>query len=262
MRSVTSRDNPAFRQALLVATSSRERKRTGSSFIEGIHLCRAYRERFGVPQCIVLTAQALAHPEVAALLEPNAGILQVSDALFRELSQVENGIGIAYVIATPAPPLPQRIGDDCVYLDRLQDPGNVGTVLRTCAGAGVGRVLTAPHTVFCWSPKVIRAGMGAHFMLDIHEGVPWQQACRRFRLPVMATSAGAAATIYETDLRGPRVWLFGNEGAGLPADFEEPALQWVSIPQNPAVESLNVATAAAICLFEQLRQRRAGARGC
>jgi RNA methyltransferase, TrmH family len=261
MPSVSSRDNPAFRQVLDLVTSSRERRRRRSSLIEGIHLCRAYRTRYGEPQVIVVTGEARSHPEVPPLLSATSStVLELTESLFRELSQVENGIGIAYVISTPVAELPEQILDDCVYLHRLQDPGNVGALLRTCAAVGVRRVLTAPRTVFCWSPKVIRAGMGAHFALEIHEGVDWADVLPRLRLPVMATSTTAAQTIYDVDLRAPRLWLFGNEGAGLPADFESPPVAWLSIPQSPSVESLNVSVAGAVCLFEQLRQRRAKAR--
>jgi len=161
-------------------------------------------------------------------------------------------------VDTPRPTLPDRLVDDAVYLDRVQDPGNVGTVLRTCAAVGVRRVITSPGTAFCWSPKVLRAAMGAHFHLDIHEGVPPSELLARLAVEAVATTADAPAGLWQADLRGPRVWLLGNEGQGLEAALlAAPGVRRVSIPQSEAVESLNVGVAAAVCLYEQLRQRAA-----
>ncbi len=268
-RKIRSRDNPAFKQLLRITASARERRQLGVSFIEGIHLCESYLGRFGAPRQVVHTEAALADPQVRALVDAALGDLnsrtdllggrcvELGDGLFGELSQVEHGIGIAYVIDTPADHLPQVLDSDALYLDALQDPGNVGTILRTCAAVGVHRVITAPGTAWCWSPKVLRAGMGAHFALEIHESIPWEKVLARLRVPVMATAAQARQTIWQADLRGPRLWLFGSEGSGLDPERQAPGLAWVSIPQRPAVESLNVAVAAAVCLFEQLRQREA-----
>ncbi|MBK8768528.1 MAG: RNA methyltransferase [Burkholderiaceae bacterium] len=268
-RKIRSRDNPAFKQLLRITASARERRQLGVSFIEGIHLCESYLGRFGAPRQVVHTEAALADPQVRALVDAALGdpnsrtdllggrCVELGDGLFGELSQVEHGIGIAYVIDTPADHLPQVLDSDALYLDALQDPGNVGTILRTCAAVGVHRVITAPGTAWCWSPKVLRAGMGAHFALEIHESIPWEKVLARLRVPVMATAAQARQTIWQADLRGPRLWLFGSEGSGLDPERQAPGLAWVSIPQRPAVESLNVAVAAAVCLFEQLRQREA-----
>ena len=268
-RKIRSRDNPAFKQLLRITASARERRQLGVSFIEGIHLCESYLGRFGAPRQVVHTEAALADPQVRALVDAALGdpnsrtdllggrCVELGDGLFGELSQVEHGIGIAYVIDTPADHLPQVLDSDALYLDALQDPGNVGTILRTCAAVGVHRVITAPGTAWCWSPKVLRAGMGAHFALEIHESIPWEKVLARLRVPVMATAAQARQTIWQADLRGPRLWLFGSEGSGLDPERQAPGLAWVSIPQRPAVESLNVAVAAAVCLFEQMRQREA-----
>src|SRR5690606_51072 len=121
--------------------------------------------------------------------------------LFAQVSQVENGPGPLAVVVTPRPPLPQRIAADAIYLDRVQDPGNVGSILRSCAAVGVPRVIASPGTAFCWSPKVLRAAMGAHFHLDIHEGVPPAELLARLDVGAIATAAGAEHTLYEVDLR-------------------------------------------------------------
>jgi len=121
----------------------------------------------------------------------------------------------------------------------------------------VQRVIASPGTAFCWSPKVLRAGMGAHFHLDIHEGVEPATLCERAALAVRAAEAGASTSLYQADLRAPALWLFGNEGQGLDAELRAwPQVTRLAVPQQPAVESLNVGVAAAVCLYEQWRQRR------
>ena len=256
VRKICSRDNPLLRQAAHLADSARERRRRGESFIEGAHLCAAYLARFGQPRVALVAESAWrGSAEVAAIAARCGELAVVDDALYRGLSQLADGAGgIAFVIATPRTGLPAHIDQDCVYLDRLQDPGNVGSILRSCAAAGIRLVITAPHTAFVWSPKVLRAGMGAHFALDVCEGVGWDELAPRLRGRLWGTRARDADALHDCDLRAPGCWLLGNEGAGL--GVEDARIGWVSIPQTDAVESLNVAAAAAVCLFEQRRQRR------
>jgi TrmH family RNA methyltransferase len=238
----------------------------GLSVIEGVHLVEAFLARHGPPRQLVVAQRTLAAIEAQpdgelARIVRAAGVeaIVLADRLFAQISQVEHGAGPIAVVATPRPPLPDRLDDDAVYLDRVQDPGNVGSVLRTCAAVGVRRVIASPGTAFCWSPKVLRAGMGAHFHLDIHEGVAPDALLERLAVVAMATTAGAPLVLYDADLRAPRVWLLGNEGQGLaPELLAAPGLARIAIPQTPAVESLNVGVAAAVCLYEQLRQRRLG----
>jgi TrmH family RNA methyltransferase len=165
------------------------------------------------------------------------------------------GVSLAFLIETPQPSLPERLTEDAIYLDRVQDPGNVGSILRTAVAAGITRVVTAPGTAWVWSPKVLRAGMGAHFALQVHEGVGWGELEARIEMPRLAARPQNASELWLTDLRSPALWLFGNEGAGLDPLIDPQTVQWIRIPQSDRVESLNVAAAAAVCLFEQRRQR-------
>jgi TrmH family RNA methyltransferase len=263
VRRIASRDNPLFRELVHLASSARERRRLEASLIEGVHLCEAYLQRHGVPRQVLVADGALGRADVRALLSRlDTAPVALADPLFKALSAVEHGVGVAMLIDTPGPPLPARLDADCVYLDRLQDPGNVGTVLRTCAAAGVARVITAPGTAWCWSPKVLRAGMGAHFALQIHESVGWPELAPRVAVAIRATAANAPRSIWQADLRAPALWLFGQEGGGLSDELSALAGERLSIPQSTAVESLNVGVAASLCLYEQWRQREArGVKG-
>ncbi len=256
MRQIVSRDNPLYRELLRVAGSARERRKRDASLIEGVHLCDAYLRRHGDPRLAIVSQAAVDNPEVRALLGSLAQpATLIAAPLFNALSAVEHGVGIAFLIDTPRPALPGQIDADCVLLDRIQDPGNVGTILRTCAAAGVNRVVTTPATAWCWSPKVLRAAMGAHFHLEIHEAVGWTELAPRIAVAIRATAATGAQRLWDSDLRSPAIWLFGNEGAGLDPQLLDAATLKVSIPQAAVVESLNVGVAAAVCLYEQWRQR-------
>lgn len=261
-RRITSHDNAVFRTVRELAHSARERRRAGRSVLEGVHLCESWLVHHGAPPLAIASDSALAHAEIAALLQRHR--LQptvVSDALFTDLSTLQQGPGLAFVVDTPRPALPDAIAHDAVYLDRIQDPGNVGTLLRSAAAAGIGRVVTAPGTAWCWSPKVLRAGMGAHFRLAIHEAIPWSAVRNRLAVTAVGTRATRADLLYDTDLVPPVLWLFGNEGEGLSDEVAADVNRWVRIPQAHGVESLNVAAAAAVCLFEQQRQRRSREAG-
>ncbi|HZV67766.1 MAG TPA: RNA methyltransferase, partial [Telluria sp.] len=137
------------------------------------------------------------------------------------------------------------------------DPGNVGSILRSAAAAGLKQVYCSAGTAFCWSPKVLRAAMGAHFVLDIYENVDLAPLVRAARIPVLATSGYATDRLYDVDLRRPVAWLLGHEGQGVADDLLSLASHQVVIPHLGQVESLNVAACAAVCFFEQLRQNQA-----
>ncbi len=178
-------------------------------------------------------------------------------ALYQGLSQVEHGIGILFVIATHEATLPAALTESAVLLDNLQDPGNLGSILRSAATAGIKHVLCSSGTAICWSPKVLRAGMGAHFLLNIVENVDLAEVMGSAKIPVLATSSHVEKRIYDIDLRQPVAWLFGHEGQGVAEDLLALATQQVTIPHLGAMESLNVAASAAVCFFEQVRQLQA-----
>lgn len=258
MKTITSADNPTFRSLLRLAQSSRERKESGLSLLDGVHLVEAYQRHLGRPQELVFSRSGLDHPEVQGLLAAAGGQgLVVADGLFRQLSSVATPTGVIALVPTPRFELPERISGASLWLEDLQDPGNLGSILRTAAAAGVGTVCLSRHSVHAWSPRVLRAGMGAHFALRIIEGADLVELADRYDGCLVATSLKAKKTIYDTDLRGDVALLFGNEGAGLSAALAAKARVQACIPMPGTAESLNIGAAAAICVFERVRQLRA-----
>lgn len=258
MKRISSRENPRYKELKRLAASPAARHQAGVTLLDGLHLCETWLNRLGMPaECIVAQSE-LAQGAVATLLERvDPGLIVVlDDALFGPLAQVEHGPRILFLIDVPQPVAPERLDGPWLLLDRVQDPGNMGSMLRSAAAAGIRHVLCSQGCVAAWSPKVLRAGMGAHFELSIHENADLADWLRRFdciRKPVCATSSHATGSLFETDVREAS-WLFGNEGQGVSAALLESGVQALRIPQPGGMESLNVAAAAAICLFEQVRQ--------
>jgi TrmH family RNA methyltransferase len=265
-QSITSSDNPRFRALLKLQQSSRERRKAGRSLLDGVHLTTAYLQNVGAPEEIVVSSSGLDNAEIATLVA-RSGVKPVvlSDALFRELSPVTTPTGILCVVETPRPAAVPKEPGACVILEDIQDPGNVGSILRSAAAAGVLEVYVSRGSVHAWSPRVLRAAMGAHFVVRIYENIDLASFVEAYPGKVFATRRDAAVPVFSADLRGRVGLIFGNEGAGLSPSLARLAHQAVSIPMPGKAESLNVAAAAAVCLFEKVRQefepRRALVRG-
>lgn len=272
---ISSSSNPKWRHLRELLESARERRRSGQTVLEGWHLLDAWlatgrpirqlvipqrtlQQLAGVPASdgddIDESVEHSSPVQVAA----DAHWLILDDRLFGELDLLPSPSPVLAVVDIPQRALPARLGEggDIIVLDRVQDPGNVGAILRTAAAAGVQTLLTTPGTAACWAPKVLRAGMGGHFVLDIVENVAPEalQALAAY-LPLAGTVLQGGQSLYGTDLRSPLAWVFGNEGEGIAPALQERLGLRLTIPQAAGVESLNVAASAAVCLFEQRRQR-------
>jgi TrmH family RNA methyltransferase len=258
---ITSPDNPVVRRLRRLADSARACREAGRTLAEGLHVIEAALAA-GVP---IHTLATRGTPSVAAapLVERletggTAGLkrFELGAAVYDAIAPVEHGAGVLAEIGIPDVDASPLLNEDAVYLDAVQDPGNVGTLLRTAAAAGVRRVVLGPGSAYAWSPKVLRAAMGAHFTLRIAETGAIAELARHFRGTVLAADVGGDDLYAAEWGRGPTLWLFGSEGQGLGADALAAAGKRLRIPLAPGVESLNVSAAAAVCLFEQARRRR------
>lgn len=262
MKAIRSRSNPAVKALVKLAGSSRERRRTGTTLLEGEHLVRAYRDSGAIAETILAGESAFALPQIRELVEnaPARERLLLADPLVARISQLVSASGVAAVVRAPqAGPIPASL-PSCLLLEDIQDPGNLGSILRTAVAAGITHVFLSPGSVFAWAPKVIRAGMGAHFHLALFENIDLQAVARACSGRIVAMEPRAPGSLYELDLKGPVAWVLGNEGSGLSENAQRIATDHVRIPMPGSAESLNVAAAAAICLFEQIRQRGVSTR--
>jgi TrmH family RNA methyltransferase len=261
VKTITSRDNPQYKDLVKLAGSSQARRKSGRTLLDGVHLCQSYLQLRGMPEQCVVSEGSLQNPEVMDIIgqleAQRAHVLALPDALYNAVSQVEHGVGVMFLVATPERQVTAPLSVSAVLLDGVQDPGNVGSILRSAAAAGLTQVYCSAGTAFCWSPKVLRAAMGAHFVLDIFENVDLAALVRGAKVQTLATSGYATQRLYDVDLRAPSAWLFGHEGQGVADDLLSMATHQVVIPHRGQVESLNVAACAAVCFFEQVRQNQA-----
>lgn len=257
MKLVTSRDNALFKHIKALAQSSRERRKSGLALIEGAHLVQAWVERFGSPATLVVSESGSKHEEVTRLVAQcgDAERATLTDPLFDEVSSVETPVGILALIAPPPARKVLPNVSACLLLEDIQDPGNVGSMLRSAAAAGVTDVLLSKSCAFAWSPKVLRAAQGAHFMINLVEGADLVEFVGAYRGQVVALAPAAKRALYDLDLKQPTAFAIGNEGTGLSPALLAAAKIHATIPMPGKFESLNAAAAAAVCLFEMTRQR-------
>ncbi|MDN3399507.1 RNA methyltransferase [Psychrobacter sp. APC 3426] len=254
---ITSDKNTTVKLVKSLLTQARQRKKQGQTVIEGVHLIdAALRSDYPFSQ-ILLAESAHNHPEVLQVLTrlpTYTPILTLSDSLYESIRSLGTGIDIMAIINIPAPTL-TTVNEDCLILNDVQDSGNVGTLLRTAAAIGIRNILCTAGTAQAWSPKTLRAGMGAQFALTIYEGLVVQDILDYVQTPLFATSSHTDTVIYQHDLKKPIAWIMGHEGQGVCDELMQCATP-IALPQPNGQESLNVAIAGSLCLYETLRQRK------
>ncbi|MDP3245763.1 MAG: RNA methyltransferase [Polaromonas sp.] len=242
---IASRDNPLLKELRRLSQDATAYRRAGRVWLEGDHLCRAALQRGIVPEVAVFADSCAAHLRVE--LSPGARrIVTLADALFDGISALGSPARMGFVIELPAAEALQP-GAASVVLDRLQDAGNVGSILRSAAAFGLRQVIALKGTAALWSPKVLRAGMGAHFGLQLHEGLAGADL-DALAVPLIVTSSHEGLLLQDQRLPWPCAWVLGHEGQGVSPEVAARAGLLVRIGQPGGEESLNVAAAAAICL--------------
>jgi TrmH family RNA methyltransferase len=259
MSRATSPHNARLREVARLVASSRDRRKSGRCVLEGAHLIDVFVARYGSPESLVVLEEALARPDVADLVARVSAsrTLVVSRAVFDGLATLPADVAALAVVATPRTP-PPAPADFCLLLEDVQDPGNVGSLIRTAAAAGVPQVWLSPGCAFAWAPKVLRAAQGAHFLTALVENVAlrdWIGAYRRSGGRTVAAVVGDAASLYDANLRGRIAIAIGSEGQGLSPATLAVVDERITIPMASGSESLNAAAAAAVVLFEGVRQR-------
>ena len=249
---ISARDNPLLVKLRRLARDGAAYRKLGIVWLEGDHSCRALLARGGRPAQALVSAAGWADPALRALAQAAPRVLRLSDALFADVSQLESPAHIGFVVEHRAASGLQR-GVATVVLDRLQDAGNVGSILRSAAAFRVAQVVALKGSVALWSPKVLRAGMGAHFALQLVEAVA-ADALDALGVPLIATSSHRGEPLPQAKLPRPCAWLFGHEGQGIDEALLERCDRLVRIVQPGGEESLNVAAAAAVCLYESTRR--------
>lgn len=243
---ISSRDNHLIKTLRKLSGNSTAYRKQGQVWLEGDHLCRAALVRGLQPVLAVFSESFWLHADKDLV---NAALknIVIPDALLPEISGLESPAPMGFVLELPADP---AMSPDVatVILDRVQDAGNVGSILRSAAAFGFGQVLALKGTAALWSPKVLRAGMGAHFGLRLLEGLDVTDI-GILTIPLVVTSSHQGAFLQQQDIPMPCAWAMGHEGQGVREELMACATLQVRIDQPGGEESLNVAAAAAICLY-------------
>ena len=242
---ITSRDNVLIKALRKLAQDSAAYRKQQRVWLEGDHLCRAAQIR-GIPIEMAIFSESFWASSLVDIDIFAPKKIVVPDALFATLSGLESPARMAAVVALPAEPL-LKPGVPTVVLDRVQDAGNVGSILRSASAFGFQQVIALKGGAALWAPKVIRAGMGAHFGLHLIEGMA-SDVLESLSVPIVVTSSHQGDYLHQANLPWPCAWVLGHEGQGISPHVQKLARHYVRIGQPGGEESLNVAAAAAICL--------------
>jgi len=260
MSVLRSQDNPRLRRWTRLAADPRERRREGCALIEGPHLVLACLEAGIRPQALILSESGAGRTELAQLVQRSGVTATIlADSLFVAIAQAESPQGIVAEIWLPQEGEALESAAACVFLEGIQDAGNVGAILRSAAAFGVPVAVLGPGCADAWSPKVLRAAMGAHFVIGLRRSDDLASDLERFggRVALAVPRGGVAPG--DAELYGRLGWILGAEGPGVSAALASRADLKVTIPVRPGTESLNVAMAAAILFYEAERLRKRGA---
>ncbi|MEN8350559.1 RNA methyltransferase [Acinetobacter towneri] len=250
-----SKDNPKIKHLRGLIEQNTYRKKQGQTVLEGTHLCLAWLHENKKINSIFTTEHALTHPDYERILAKYTGVVFViGESLYKDLSTLGTSLACLAIVDVPSSSQALDFKADTLILENVQDPGNVGTLLRSAAAAGIEQIICTKGSASLWSPRVLRAGMGAHFSLHTFENIELEDVLAQFQIPVYVTSSHHAESLYSKNLRKASVWILGNEGQGV-SDYALQHAEAVSIPQPGGQESLNVAIAGSICFFEMVRQR-------
>ena len=242
---IHSRDNPFVKDLRRLAQDTTAYRKQGRIWLEGDHLCRAAMAR-GVQPAISIFSESFWPLAQVEYEQAAPKTIVLADALFADISGLESPARMGFILDLPVGATLQS-GVATVVLDRVQDAGNVGSILRSASAFGFRQVAAIKGSAALWSPKVLRAGMGAHFALELIEGLEYDDL-QALQVPLLVTSSHAGDFIHRETLPWPCAWVMGHEGQGVSPQLEERAAMRIRIAQPGGEESLNVGAAAAICL--------------
>ena len=242
---IHSRDNAFVKDLRRLAQDTTAYRKQGRVWLEGDHLCRAALAR-GLRASVAVFSESFWPQAQVEYARAATKFIVLADALFADVSGLESPAAMGFILDLPAP-ASLRPDAATVVLDRVQDAGNVGSILRSASAFGFRQVAAIKGSAALWSPKVLRAGMGAHFALDLIEGLALDDLAA-LQVPLLVTSSHAGDFLHRAALPWPCAWVMGHEGQGVSRALEDRASLRIRIAQPGGEESLNVAAAAAICL--------------
>ena len=258
---ISSPHNVHVQQIRALLNQKSERSETGLFVVEGVRLAEEALagERMPVQAFFSKAVNERGMLLIESLISAGVEVFELSSPVMENLSATETSQGILLVNKqVEESTLPQT--DFALVLDQVRDPGNLGTILRSAAAAGVKVGFLAPGTADAFAPKVVRAGMGAHFRLSIRTAT-WEEIntyCKETCQPplkLLLAESGGGEACWQVELRSALALVIGGEADGASAEARQAVDSLITIPMPGQFESLNAAVAAGILLFEVVRQR-------
>lgn len=265
---ISSSQNPNVKHLKKLYSSAKYRQEQSLAVADGIHLVKSFLGAGLRAEQIICAQSALKNQEIIEVFKAFAveesRVLALKDSLFESICQVHAAVGVALIFQPQNQLEAGPLSQNALLLEAIQDPGNLGTIMRTAAAAGVKQVYLSANCTAPYSPKALRAGMGAQFSQRIYEYADLPSLVSGSKIPVLATDLSAKSSLYEMDLTADVAWVFGSEGQGVSPQLLAVCTTRIKIPQiDNTVESLNVSAAVAVCVFEKLRQTNSNlAKGC
>lgn len=255
---ITSRQNNLVKELKRLAENKRARLEAGLVLSEGDHLLRVMLDANVRPTLVAVAERLVASPDIVGLMNAcrDARLVVIADNVFDQIAPTDSPVGLLALSRLPIPSDTFLVDVNTLVLEAVQDPGNVGSLIRTSVAAGVKQIVLSPGCADVWSPRCLRAAQGAQWLATIYADWSLQSFLKGYQGDIAATVLNGGRNLYRQTFTKPVAWLFGNEGMGLTQELVELANRLVTIPMVGSMESLNVNAAAAVCLFEQMRQRQ------
>lgn len=252
---IGSKDNPLVKRIVRLANESKFRHSEEQAVIYGEHLLQEAIKYGLVEQVLILEDAVTKYQYLINLLTNPQAIKLVSIEIMRKLNILDSLSEIVAVIKIKPILAEPSLTQDSLVLENIQDPGNLGTILRAAYASGITQIVLSPKSVDAYNPKVLRASQGIQFGLQIYTGIELAQWLTKYRGQVLAMVPQANLNLYQQDLLLTTALVLGNEGNGLSCELLAQLKNQISIPMLGGAESLNLAMAATIGLFEMSRQR-------
>ena len=261
MESITSRDNRRIKEAARLGADRSFREEQGRFLLEGLRLCADVAATTGLAQTLFVTSRALERhgDALAALLPLCKEYFHITEEVAAKLSDTKSPQGVFCICARPEPPEGPSPGEQILLLERVSDPGNLGTILRTAEAFGVSRLIVSSDSADLYSPKALRASMGSAFRLRVQSTEDMGRTVEELAalgIPTWAAALGEGSLpLSAVPLAAPVAVVVGNEGSGVTEQTQSLCAGQLIIPMEGQIESLNVSVAAAVLLWEMKRQR-------
>jgi len=253
-KTIDSKHNPFYKYFKKIAVKKSFRKETNKTILVGPHIINVFLEAKKDIECFIKDEKTKSL-EIQEIIKsnPNIDSYDLKHGLFLELSDLKSSNGLIAMVKIPMEADSEIKNGLNLFIDGIQDPGNLGSILRTAEAAGINSIYLSKKSAELWSPKTLRGSQGAQVNLKCYEGQDLLGLCNQVSIPIYSLSI-CGESLYDDDIPQDLVLVLGGEGGGIDAEIISKSTKSISIPMQGSIESLNVGTAAGIFIYEYFRR--------